>query len=113
VKVLLIALLALGVASGFHRRPAPEPTIVSQRTDTVLDDMGSLIWERYIDIHNPLDRAVWVYLECAGHLTVNPVGVAGRHTTEITLDNVAPKEACLLNHWLPQKPGVSPPPWTP
>lgn len=113
MKLLLAFLLIAGVTAGVHRKAAPEPTIVSQRTDVVYDDQGQLIDERYIDIHNPLDRAVWVYIECEGHLTVNPVGVAGRHTSEITLDNVAQKELCLLNHWYKQIPGKSPEPWRP
>jgi hypothetical protein len=111
VKALLALALIFGLGGVIHTRVAPH--IVTQRTDTVSDDMGSLIWERYIDIRNPLDRAVWVYLECDVHLTVNPVSVSARHTSEITLDNVAPKEQCEINHWAIQVPGKSPEPWRP
>lgn len=113
MKFLLALVLGLTAVAGVNARAAKAPTIVSQRTDFVYDDLGQLIDERYIDIHNPLDKAVWVYIECEGHLTVNPVGVAGRHTSEITLDGIPKAEQCMLNHWYVQVPGKSPEPWRP
>ena len=110
ILVLAISTAAL-VADSYARARAP--FIEKQVAGTVYDDMGQLIDERYIDIRNPLDKAVWVYVECEGHLTVNPVGIAGRHTSEITLDYVAQKEQCSINHWYVQVPGKSPEPWRP
>lgn len=114
MKFLLALVLGLTAAAGVSaRQPAKAPTIVSQKTDFVYDDLGQLIDERYIDIKNPLDKAVWVWLECESHLTTNAIGVAGRHTSEYTFDGIPSKEKCWINHWVVQAPGRSPPQWEP
>jgi len=93
-------LILLGtLAAGSAARPGRAPTIVAQETKMVMHERESPTWERSITIKNPLDRAVWVYIECERNLTVNPIGLAGRHTTTITLPDVPPQDQCLLNHW--------------
>jgi len=113
VRYLLAALIGFVLASSAYARSQKDPYVVAQRSVVVRGDDGELIDERAIDVRNPNDRAVWVYIECEGALTVNPVGVAGRHTSEITLDFVAKNEHCIINHWYFQVPGQSPKPWRP
>jgi hypothetical protein len=84
MKVLLLALFLLGTLAA-TARPGKAPEIVAQETKMVTHELESPTWERWITIKNPLDRAVWVFIECEHHLTVNPVGLAGRHTTTVTL----------------------------
>lgn len=111
MKLLLALALVFSFGGAVHNRTAP--VIVSQKTDTIPDDLGSLIWERTIAIHNPLDRAAWVFLECSSHLTTNAIGLAGRHTSTFVFPDIPPEEKCWINHWLVQPYGVSPPEWHP
>lgn len=113
--VLILALLALAApAEARHRRkPAPAkvdkpvegPTIVGERAggaDRVL-----------LTVKNPLDRAVWVYIECPNSLTETPVGIPGRTTADVNLYcAIEPGGACLVNHWRYQD-GHSPERWRP
>lgn len=113
MRFLLVAVLLGLVAAASAGRSGREPLISSQYSQMVTHQYESPTWERHILMRNPLPRAVWVYVECEQHLTVNPVGVAGRHTSEIVLPGIGEDEHCLLNHWNYQVNGQSPAPWSP
>ena len=104
--------MLLALAASLHGKPRA-PFITKQSTDMVMHQYASPTWERHIWTRNPLDYAVWVYIECEEHLTVNPIGLAGRHTSEIVLPFIAPEEKCLLHHWYKQEGTKTPKPWSP
>jgi hypothetical protein len=92
---------------------AKQPHIVTQRSDMVMHTYATPTWERHIYLHNPLPRPVWLYIECSSHLTTSAIGVTGGRTSEIVLPDIPPEEDCLINHWLVQETGKSPPEWRP
>ncbi len=106
MKALILALL-VGSAG------ARGPFIKAQVSTMVMHQYDSPTWERRLDVRNPLDYATWVYIECEHHLTVNPIGLAGRHTSTIVLPDIPPGEQCQVHHWLKQKGTQTPPPWSP
>ena len=111
MKFMLAGLL---LAALIASRPRPaQPYVVSQVSKMVLHDRASPTWERHIKIRNPLDRAVWVYIECESRLTSNPIGIPGRKTDEVVFPDIPPGEGCLINHWGVQVAGKSPPEWRP
>ncbi len=78
----------------------------------VMHQDASPTWERHIWVKNPVGSSVWVYLECDGHLTVNPIGLQRRHLSEVVIPGIPPGEQCWVHHWMKQD-GRQPPPWTP
>ncbi len=107
MNALILALLLS--ATG----PARGPHIVKQESIMVMHQYASPTWERHLWTHNPTNYAAWVYIECEHHLTVNPIGLAGRHTSEIVLPDIPPGEQCVVHHWLKQRGTQTPPPWSP
>ena len=104
----LLAVLMCGPA-----RPCPEPHVISQRSVMVFPEKESPHWERRIYIRNPLAKPVWFWIECESQLTSTAIGLAGHHTSEYVFPDIPPNEQCEINHWIPQRAGVSPPEWTP
>lgn len=93
--------------------PSKVPHIVSQKTEMVKHEAASPTWERWITIKNPLNRAVWVFIECEHHLTVNPIGLPGRRKSTITLPDIPPQDGCLLHHWQKMGNETTAPEWRP
>jgi len=95
-----------------YRVRETEPYITHQSTDMVTHRDASPTWERHIWIRNPFRAAVWVYIECVEHLTINPIGIGKLHISEVVIPDIAPDESCLLHHWYLQD-GKSPKQWSP
>jgi hypothetical protein len=108
----LVAAFARPVEARSYRVRETEPYIVKQVTDMVTHQYASPTWERHIWIRNPFRHPVWVYLECPEHLTVNPIGLPDRKTSEVVLPDIPPQEMCIVHHWYLQD-GRPPKPWSP
>lgn len=85
--------------------PGTEPHIVTQHAER--DGSKSL------NIHNPLDQAVWIYIECSNVISVHPIGVPPRHWSDVNLKSNDPNvpvddNTCYINHWQIAKNGNVP-----
>jgi hypothetical protein len=68
---------------------------------------------RDIYVHNPLNKAVWLFFECKNVISVHPIGVPATTTSEIHLnanedDTHIDDEPCYINHWTFQGRGDMP-----
>lgn len=68
--------------------------------------------ERILWIHNPLPKAVWIWLSCEDVVSIEPIGLAGDFISEIHLtahdsDHINANNFCEIDHWKVQK-GLTP-----
>jgi hypothetical protein len=102
--ILVITLLSTSVLSKETDR-SKRPHITSQHKG----EMGY----RILYIHNPLDKAVWVWVECQNVMSTQPIGLPARRFSEVNLKSNDPDVAvddntCYINHWQVQKNGNVP-----
>jgi hypothetical protein len=50
-----------------------------------------------IEVKNPLDEPIWVYIECPNTMTIVPIGIAGHTMSSVNLAFLGGK--CLIHHW--------------
>lgn len=111
LNLVLMALLMFGPAPA--NKPWRAPHVVSQRSVMVIPQYESPQWEAHIFIHNPMKKAVWVWLDCRPHFTSVAIGIQAAHMSEYVFPDIPPGENCNVDHWEYQRPGHQPAEWTP